>query len=363
MEFNELLELMRDKEASDLHLRTGSPPVMRIDGKLVTLDLEPVDAEQTMALISDFMTEKQKQTFEEQLECDLAYTLIGVGRFRINVYRQKGSVNLAIRKVPEHIKSFQELGLLPVIQALSDNTRGLILVTGTTGCGKSTTLAAMINYINETRPCHIVTIEDPIEYLFTDKKSIISQRELGFDTLNYLGALKHVVRQDPDVILLGEMRDHETTAAAITAAQTGHLVLSTIHTVNATQTVTRVVDLFPPHQQLQIRYQLADTLKGVVSQRLLPHASGKGRVPALEVLVVTPLVRKMIEDNNLSEISNCMKQGSYYGMQTFNQSLLNLYNSGEVTLEDALATASNPEELMLAVRGVESGSTNPHMGQ
>lgn len=356
MELDKLLNIMAEKGASDLHIRVGSPPVFRINGKLEPYQKFIMTAEMTVRIISELLNEKQRKKFDEKLECDLAYSMEDKGRFRINVYRQRGSINLAIRHVPNTIKTFQELKLVPVIQALADNARGLVLVTGTTGCGKSSTLAAMIDYINENRSCHIVTIEDPIEFMFTDKKSIISQRELGFDTLNYLEALKYVVRQDPDVILLGEMRDLETTAAAITAAQTGHLVLSTIHTVNATQTVSRIVDLFPPHQQAQIRYQLSDTLKGVVSQRLLPVANGEGRIPAVEVLVVTALVKKMIEDNNLAEISTLMKQGSYYGMQTFNQALLNLYNNGEVTLEDALASASNPEELMLAIRGVQSGS-------
>ncbi|MFH1379576.1 MAG: type IV pilus twitching motility protein PilT [bacterium] len=356
MDLNKLLETMVQKKSSDLHIRAGLPPVARIDGQLVPLDHPKVTPKESSEVVFHLMNERLRKEFEERLECDLSCSLAGLGRFRINVYRQRGSVNMAIRHVPDKIKNFQELKLPPVIQALSDNSRGLVLVTGTTGCGKSATLAAMIDYINETRSTHVVTIEDPIEYLFKDKKSIISQRELGFDTRNYLEALKHVVRQDPDVILLGEMRDLETTAAAITAAQTGHLVLSTIHTVNATQTVSRIVDLFPPHQQPQIRFQLSDTLKGVVSQRLLPSSSGSGRVPAVEILVVTALVRKHIEENNLAEISSLMKQGSYYGMQTFNQALLTLYNNGEVTLEDALATASNPEELMLAIRGIESGS-------
>ena len=239
---------------------------------------------------------------------------------------------------------------------IADNRRGLVLVSGTTGCGKTNTLAAIINHINVNRSENIITIEDPIEFIHNDNKSIISQRELGFDTLTYIDALKNVVRQDPDVVLLGEMRDIETVSTAITAAQTGHLVLSTIHTVNASQSINRILDLFPPHQQNQIRYLLADTLKAVVSQRLLPHASGIGRVPAVEVLIVTPLVKKMIEENNLGEVANLMKQGQYYGMQTFNQALIKLFQSGEVKLEDALNAASNPEELMLAIRGVQTST-------
>jgi twitching motility protein PilT len=258
--------------------------------------------------------------------------------------------------VPDKIPTIEELKLPPVLAQIADNQRGLVLVTGTTGCGKSNTLASMINRINMTRCENVITIEDPIEFIHKDVKSIVSQRELGFDTLTYLDALKNVVRQDPDVILLGEMRDQETVAAAITAAQTGHLVFSTIHTVDAAQSINRIVDLFPPHQQNQIRLLVADTLKAVISQRLLPHASGKGRVPAVEVLIVTPLVRKMIEENNLSEVVNLMKQGQFYGMQTFNQSLIKLFQANEVKLEDALQAATNPEELMLTVRGVQSST-------
>lgn len=361
MELDGLLKFMVSENASDLHIRAGCKPVLRIHGKLKVMEVDCVTPEETVNIALKLMDTRQRKEFEVRLECDLAYSLYEMGRYRINIYRQKGTVNMAIRHIPDKIKTFQELKLPPVIQALSDNARGLVLVTGTTGCGKSSTLAAMIDYINTTRSSHIVTVEDPIEFLFRDRKSIISQRELGFDTLNYLEALKHVVRQDPDVIFLGEMRDLETTMAAITAAQTGHLVLSTIHTVNATQTVSRIIDLFPPHQQKQILHQLSDTLKGVVSQRLLPCSTGGGRVPAVEVLVVTALARKLIEENNLAELSNLMKQGAYYGMQTFNQALLNLYNNKEVTLEDALSSASNPEELMLAVRGVESGSKADNM--
>ena len=263
-----------------------------------------------------------------------------------------------MRFVPTEIPSFEALHLPTVIRKIADNQRGIVLVTGTTGCGKSTTLASMIDYINSTRPVHIITLEDPIEFLHKDKLSVVSQRELGMDTTSYLEALKHIVRQDPDVILIGEMRDTETMAAALTAAQTGHLVLSTIHTIDAIQTVTRIVDMFPPHHQNQIRLQLSDTLKGVISQRLLQNVKG-GMMPACEVLVVTALVRKFIEQNTMSEILQAVKQGAYYGMQTFNQALLNLYNAGNVSLEDALAAATNPEELMMNIRGIttESGQS------
>jgi twitching motility protein PilT len=355
MDLQALLKEMVSRSASDLHLRAGAPAVLRIDGQLVALDqhADPAETERTAL---EMMNEAQKAVFRQRHEVDLAYDCAGIGRFRVNVFSQRGQVNLVLRVVPTQIPTIGELKLPPVIEQIANNQRGLVLVTGTTGCGKSNTLAAMINHINATRSAHIVTIEDPIEFIHRDRTAIISQRELGFDTLTYLDALRNVVRQDPNVILLGEMRDLDTVAAAITAAQTGHLVLSTIHTVDAAQTVNRIVDLFPPHQQNQIRVLLADTLKAVISQRLLPCAAGAGRVPAVEVLVVTPLVKKLIEENNISEISNVMKQGQYYGMQTFNQALIKLFKDGQVKLEDALSAATNPEELMLAVRGVQTSS-------
>lgn len=359
MDIKPILQEMIAKKASDLHLRTGSPAVIRVDGNLFPLD-KTVSKQEMAELADAMMNPAQKKLFEARHEVDVAAHFEGAGRFRVNVFMQRGVVNMAMRLIPTKIPTIQELKLPPVITQIADNRRGLVIVTGTTGCGKSHTLAAMINHINTTRSENIITIEDPIEFMHTDKKSIISQRELGFDTLNYLDALKNVVRQDPDVILLGEMRDQETVATAITAAQTGHLVLSTIHTVNASQSVNRVVDLFPQHQHDQIRMLLADTLKAVVSQRLLPHASGNGRVPAIETLIVTPLVKKMIEDNNLSEVVNLMKGGQYYGMQTFNQALIKLFQSGEIKLEDALSAATNPEELMLAVRGVQTGTEDAH---
>lgn len=349
---------MAEKGASDLHLRSNKPAVFRVDGNLTFRTPEAISADQVERWIKSILHERQYRVFEERMECDLAISVEGLGRFRVNIYRQRGAINVAFRVVPNKIPSFDQLKLPPVIRKIADEPRGLVLVTGTTGSGKSTTLASMIDYINSTRSRHVITIEDPIEYLHDDKQSIISQRELQQDTLGYPEALKHAVRQDPDVILLGEMRDLETMSAALTAAQTGHLVLSTIHTIDAAQTVNRVIDIFPPHQQNQIRFQLADTLRGVISQRLLPHASGLGRVPAVEVMVVTPIVRKYIFDNNLGEISVVMKQGAYYGMQTFHQSLVGLISKGEISLETALEASSNPEEIMMAMRGVQSGSEN-----
>ncbi|MFH1367532.1 MAG: type IV pilus twitching motility protein PilT [Elusimicrobiota bacterium] len=356
MEIRPLLQKMLEKNASDLHIRAKDHAYIRVDGVLHPADERIFTPEETLSLAKSLMNDEQDKTFRARHEVDLAYTFEGLGRFRINVYSNLGIVNMVLRVVPVDIPTMEQLKLPPVIQKIADNRRGLVLVTGTTGCGKSTTLASMINYINGARTAHIVTIEDPIEYIHKELKSIISQRELGFDTLSYPDALRNVVRQDPNVILLGEMRDLDTMAAAITAAQTGHLVLSTVHTVDAAQSVNRILDMFPPHQQTQMRFLLADTLKAVISQRLLPHSSGSGRVPAVEVMVVTALVKKMIEDNNISEITNLMKQGQYYGMQTFNQALIKLFQTGEVKLEDALAAAANPEELMLSIRGIQSSS-------
>lgn len=356
MDIKPLLQKMLELKASDLHIRAKDHIYMRVDGKLHPADERIFTPEETLAFAKSLMNDEQEKTFHAKHEVDLAYTFGDLGRFRVNVYSQLGMVNMVMRVVPTLIPTIQSLKLPEVISKVSENQRGLVIVTGTTGCGKSTTLASMINHINETREAHIVTVEDPIEYIHTEKKAIISQRELGFDTLSYPDALRNVLRQDPNVILLGEMRDLETMGAAITAAQTGHLVLSTVHTVDAVQSVNRILDMFPPHQQQQIRYLLADTLRAVISQRLLPHSSGHGRVPAVEVLINTPLVKKLIEENNLSEITNLMKQGQYYGMQTFNQALIKLFQSGEVKLEDALAAAANPEELMLSIRGIQSSS-------
>lgn len=352
-----LLEEMIAKKASDLHLRADNPAMLRIDGRLVSMD-KMFSAKETMSIAVSLMNEEQKEIFEKRHEVDLAASFEKFGRFRVNVFKQRGMVNMAFRVIPSVIPKIDQLKLPSVITKIAENQRGLVLVTGTTGCGKSHTLASIIDHINSTRTANIITIEDPIEFIHKDDKSIISQRELGFDTLSYIDALRTVVRQDPDVILVGEMRDQETVAAAITAAQTGHLVLSTIHTVDAAQTMNRIVDMFPPHQQNQIRFLLADTLKAVISQRLLPHASGKGRVPAVEVLIVTQLIKKMIEENNLGEIESLMKQGQFYGMQSFNQCLVNLFQAGEVKLEDALSAASNPEELMLVIRGVQTSTEN-----
>ncbi|MBU0952284.1 MAG: PilT/PilU family type 4a pilus ATPase [Elusimicrobia bacterium] len=355
MELLTLFDEMLRKGASDMHIRANSRPYLRIDGDLHPIDENViVQGSEIEQMISGLMNEGQKRAFYSKYECDLAVTMENKGRFRINVYKQRGELNIAIRHVPIQIPTIEQLGLPNVIKKLAENDRGLVLVTGPTGCGKSSTLASMIDHVNTNFAYHIITIEDPLEFIHNDKKSIISQRELNIDTLNYPEALKNVVRQDPDVVLIGEMRDLDTMQAAMTAAQLGHFVLSTIHTIDTIQTVSRVVDMFPPHQQTQIRYQFADTLKGIISQRLIPKANGKGLVPAVEVLVATPIVKKYIEENNLSELKNIIKQGQYYGMQMFDQAILKLYQEGKIKLEDGLAAATSPEDLLLSVRGIQS---------
>lgn len=351
-----LLKTMLERGASDLHLRSGSPAYLRIDGRLVPVDGARFNAEQLTSMIEDMLSNRQKTLFREKFEIDFSFSAPGIGRFRCNGYREKGRPAAVLRRVSSQIPDFEALGLPPSLKTLADQKWGLVLVTGPTGHGKSTTLAAMIEYINQTQACHIVTIEDPVEYVYEGKKSIISQRELGSDTLSFAEALKRALRQDPNVILLGEMRDLETVETALTAAETGHLVLSTLHTSGAVQAAARIVDLFPPHHQVQARVQLANVLRGAISQRLLPRSAGSGRVPACEVLINTGLVKKAILDNDSAELLGAMRQGAYYGMQTFHQSLLKLLNEGIVKLEDALEAASNPDELMMAVKGIQTGT-------
>jgi twitching motility protein PilT len=353
---NELLRLMSEVRASDLHLRPGSKPVIRVNGDLKAVGMPELSADDIKKLAGELFNERQKEEFQKRREVDLSINVDNTARFRVNVFQQRNEVNMVMRRIPAKIKGVEELLLPESLKRIASENRGLILVTGTTGCGKSTTLAAMIKYINTNFSKHIITIEDPIEFNHRDAKSIISQRELSIDTFSYLDALKHIVRQDPDVILIGEMRDMDTMAAALTAAQTGHLVLSTIHTINAMQTVSRIVDIFPPHQQNQIRLQLADSLCAVVSQRLLPKKDGSGMVPAVEILVANSLIRSLIEENKFSSINEQMEKGDYYGMQTFNQALEKLYNDGLVDIEEAKNAATNPEDLLLRIRGIKSGS-------
>ena len=331
---------------SDLHLSVGSPPQVRVDGDLQRLDAPTLTADLTQSLAYSVLTDQQKKLFEETWEADLAFGLQGVGRFRCNVFLQKGAVGAVFRLIPETIRSLEELNLPAVLARLADRPRGLVLVTGPTGSGKSTTLAAMIDRVNQQRPAHILTIEDPIEYIHPHKKALVNQRELHADTQTFGKALRAALREDPDVVLVGELRDLETMEAAMKLAETGHLTLATLHTNSAAQTVTRIVDAFPSHQQAQIRTQLSLVLEGIVCQALLPKAGGKGRAAALEVLVATPAIRNLIRDDKVHQIYSTMQSGQEkYGMQTMNQSLARLVQNRQITREVAMAATSNKEEL------------------
>ena len=357
MHINDLLKVATQQGASDLHLKVGSHPVIRISGKLVPItDQKRLMQEDTIAMAFSIMSARQKQKFKEDFEIDMAYSVPGLGRFRCNVFQQRGTVGLVLRVIPVKIHTLQELMLPTVLETISQERRGLVLVTGTTGSGKSTSLAAMIDYINTSRTEHIMTIEDPIEFLHRDKKSLVNQREVEVDTKHFAGALRAALRQDPDVILVGEMRDHETIETALTAAETGHLVLSTLHTLDATETIHRVISVFPPHQQKQIRLQLASVMKAVISMRLVTRAEGGGRVPAVEVLRSTPYVRDCVENKEKTKfIRDAIAQGtSQYGMQTFDQSLYRLYSQDLITFDEALRQASNPDEFKLKVAGIQS---------
>jgi len=359
MNITDLLKATVDGGASDLHLKAGKPPKMRVDGHLIPVEGAPSlsgDAAQALAL--SIMNDRQKDQFGNRGEMDLAYSYPGLGRFRVNVFKQRGSVSLVFRVVPTRIKTIQELELPAILNDLAVEPRGLILVTGSTGSGKSTTLAAMVEHINRNRTANIITIEDPIEYLYLDRQSLISQREVGYDTESFAVALRAALRQDPDVIMVGEMRDYETIHTALIAAETGHLVLSTLHTLDAPETVNRIISVFPPFQQRQVRLQLASVLRGVVSQRLIPRSDGKGRAAACEIMVTTQTVREAIIDpektRRLRDV--IAAGGSQYGMQTFDQSLFDLMTRGVITLEAAMGWASNPDDFALRVRGVQSTS-------
>ena len=348
---DELLVDITTRNASDLHIKAGSPPVVRVDGELILMDEVPLTPEDTKDIAASIMTDKQIRRFSEHNEIDFAYSSPNLGRFRVNVFRQRGSISVAMRQVTTKIPSFEELHLPDIIKRIALEPRGLVLVTGTTGSGKTTTLAAMIDHINNSMRRHVVTIEDPIEVLHKDKRSIINQREIGLDTDSYISALKYVLRQDPDDILIGEMRDTETVAAALTAAQTGHFVISTLHTIDATETINRIIDFFPLHQQKQVRIMLAGTLKAIVSQRLLTRADGAGRVPAIEIMITTNRIRDfLLNQDQAMLIADAIKEGDFYGMQTFDQALLKLYEDGLITLSDAAQVASNPHDFKLLVQ-------------
>ena len=357
---DQLLTIACSKGASDLHLKSGSFPFIRINGELQPMvEAQRLSSEDTLNMAFSIMNNRQKQRFTENAEIDIAYGVSGLGRFRCNIFQQRGTVGMVLRVIPTTVRTTEELRLPSVIERIADEKRGMVLVTGTTGSGKSTTLAAIIDYINRTRSGHIVTIEDPIEFLHRDKKSYVNQREVDVDTKSFSEALRGALRQDPDVILVGEMRDYETIETALTAAETGHVVLSTLHTLDATETINRIVAVFPPHQQRAIRLQLASVLRGVISMRLVRAAEQiHGRVPAVEVMVVTPYIRDcIIHPEKTSTIREAIAQGtSQYGMQTFDQSLFDLYSRGLITYEEALAGASNPDEFRLRVSGVRSVS-------
>ena len=345
----EMLKAMVQARASDIHLQAGAPPTVRIDGKLRPFGNRPLTPKEVEAIARVLLTPEQLEELEYRKEMDFAYTIPGVARFRCNLLRQRGSFGLVMRVVSEVIPSFEALGLpREVMESLAAKERGLILVTGPTGSGKSTTLAALIDHINLHYAKNIITIEDPIEFLHKHKKSLVVQREVGLDTDSFYTGLKYALRQDPDVIMVGEMRDRETVEAALMAAQTGHLVLSTLHTLDAWRTINRIIDFFPLHEHRQVRVLLAESLLGILSQRLLPKADGQGRVLALEILIATPYVRELLKDEEkMPQIKEAMMEGSLYGMRTFDQHLVELYTEGLISLEDALSAATSPHEFRL----------------
>lgn len=359
MEISELLKTAIAQGASDLHIKVGSPPIIRVNGELMPMTAEKkLLQEDTLKIAFSVMSPGQREIFKKKNDLDLAYSIPGLGRFRCNVFIQRGAVGIVFRVIPVKIPTMEELNLPDVLKKIALEQRGLILCTGTTGSGKSTTLAAMIDYINTNRTTNVVTIEDPIEFLHRDKRSIINQREVGTDTESFAKALRAALRQDPDVILVGEMRDFETIQTCLTAAETGHLVLSTLHTIDATETVNRIISVFPPYQHKQVRMQLSSVLKGIVSLRLMPRADGNGRVPAVEVLVATMTIKDCILDPDKTKlITDVIAQGAlHYNMQTFDQSLFNLYKSGLITYEEALRGATNPDDFVLKVKGIQSTS-------
>lgn len=360
---DDLLKLIVEKGASDLHIAVGVPPILRIDGQLISTNYERLTPQYTQRLCYDILTDEQIQRFESTFELDLSYSLAKISRFRVNIYKDKGTVAAAFRVIPARIPALRELGLPAILEDLARKPRGLILVTGPTGSGKSTTLAAMVNQINSERSVHIITIEDPIEYLHTHKFSIVNQRELGADTKSFGNALRSALREDPDVILVGEMRDLDTISTAITCAETGHLVLATLHTNNASQTVDRIVDVFPPEQQEQIRFMLSNNLEAVVCQQLLPRAGMPGRVCAMEVMIASSAIRNLIREAKAHQITSALQTSANIGMQTMDQSLRDLYQKGLISYDEALSRAMSPEEFKTmvstaAVRSSKAGNNS-----
>ncbi|MBI4823778.1 MAG: type IV pilus twitching motility protein PilT [Nitrospirae bacterium] len=349
----DLLKTLIEKKASDLHITTGSPPRIRIDGRLMPLDGEPLGPADTKALCYSILTDAQKHKFEENNELDLSFGLKGLSRFRANIFTQRGAVAGAFRSIPFEIRTFRDLGLPEILNDLTKKPRGLILVTGPTGSGKSTTLASMVDRINSERPDHIITVEDPIEYLHGHKKALINQREVNADTASFKSALKYVLRQDPDVVLIGEMRDLETIEAALAVSETGHLTLATLHTNSAVQTINRVIDVFPPHQQEQIRVQLSFVLEGILAQQLIPRKSGQGRVLAIEILIPNAAIRNLIREDKIHQLYSMMQTGqAKFGMQTMNQSLHELYTKGLISYDEALGRSSVPDEMLTMLQRV-----------
>jgi twitching motility protein PilT len=362
MEVASVFAAMVKEDASDLFLKVGVPPAMRVIGRVVSMGGQPLSEENMLEIFNEVCDDFAKKKFAEKGEVDVSYEIYGVGRFRANIFRQRGYIGMVFRHIKAKVPTMEELSLpSEPLRRLALQPRGLVLVTGTAGSGKSTTIASMIEYINETEEKHIITIEDPIEFTFTDKKSVIDQREIGQDTDSFVAALKHAVRQSPDVIFIGEMRDIETMEAAIHAAETGHLVVSTLHSLNAMQTVDRIINFFPPNAHPFLQMQLSQLLEGVVSQRLLPTKDGTARMPAVELMSSTPTVQELLLHGKTRELYKALKEGSYYGCMTFNQSLKSLLERDLITLEDALSAADSPDELKLELRGI-SKDAQRHFG-
>jgi twitching motility protein PilT len=354
--FLKLLQRAVQKDASDVHLKMGSQPFFRVDGEILPTGGEPIQREDMDEILDILLSEEQRRVFMKRGEIDLAFTEKGVGRFRVNIFRQRGTISCVMRRIKTKILSFEQLNLPLQTVRFAQYNRGLVLITGTTGSGKSTTLASLVDYINDNRRCHVVTIEDPIEYVHSDRKAVINQREITIDTQDFASALRAVMRQDPDVIMVGEMRDIETFMAAVSAAETGHLVFSTLHTTNVMQTVDRIIDLFPSNQHDQVRSQLSLNLRAIMCMRLLPRADGVGRVPACEILFNTPAVRKLIKENRISQLEVAIQQGREEGMQSFNDSLYDFIRRGLITLEVGLDISDNPEELQMLLQGIRLSS-------